>query len=101
MKNALMAWVVFLSGILSAILVDYLMRSYDGNIKTGGLPELVWFFIQIAIAAFSLFLAFKATKPIRMLWVRILCVVAQSIVAFGMYLFIGLSYICNAGIDCI
>ncbi len=100
MKLALMAWLVFFFGFASEILVDYLMRSYDGNIKTGGLPPSVWFLIQIALAALSLLLAFKATSPLRKLWIRILCVAAQSVVAFVMYFIIGLSYICTAGIDC-
>lgn len=100
MKLTVIAWVVFFLGFLSEILLDYLMRSHDGNIGTGGLPVEVWFLIQTVLAAIALLLAYKATKPIQNIWIRVLSVIAQGIVGFGIYLFIGLSYICGVGIDC-
>ena len=101
MKKTFLAWVVFFTGILLGMLVDYLMRSRDGNINTEGLSPTIWSLIQIVLAAIALSLAFSATKPLQKWWKRVLVVLVQGTVAFGVYVYIGLSYICGTGIDCL
>ena len=100
MKKTFLAWVVFFTGILLGMLVDYLMRSRDGDIQTDGLSPTIWSLIQIVLAVIALNLAFSATKPLQKWWKRVLVVLVQGTVAFGVYLYMGLSYICGTGIDC-
>ena len=100
MKKTFLAWVVFFTGFLLEMLVDYLMRSRNGDIRTEGLSPTIWFLIQILLAAIALSLAFSATKPLQKWWKRVLVVLVQGTVAFGVYLYMGLSYICGTGIDC-
>jgi len=81
------------------MVIDHILRIQDGNIRTGGIPELPWFFIQIALATAALWFAFTATKLIGALWKRILVVGAQAAVGFFLYVFIGLYYVVGTGID--
>lgn len=79
--------------------VDHLLRIQDGTIRTGGIPELLWFLIQMALCTIALWLAFVATKPLITLWKRLLLVGLQTCIGFVIYAFIALYYIVGTGID--
>ena len=95
----MLAWAIFFGGFGAEMAIDHILRIQDGNIGTGGVPELLWFSIQIALAAAALWFAFTATKSIGALWKRILVVGAQAAVGFFLYVFIGLYYVVGTGID--
>ena len=79
--------------------IDHLLRIQDGNIRTGGIPELLWSLIQIALAVVALSIAYIATKPLHVFWKRAVMVGVQAIVGFLIYVFVGLYYVVATGID--
>ena len=99
MKKTLSAWFIFFGGFMLEIFIDHLLRIQDQNISTGGIPELIWFLIQIMLAILALWLAFVATKPLVALWKRLLVLGLQASIGFIIYVFIGLNYIVGTGID--
>jgi hypothetical protein len=99
MKRAILAWTIFFGGFGAEMAIDHMLRILDGNVRTGGIPEPLWFFIQIALAAVALWLAFTATQTLGPLWRRLLAVGAQAAVGFFLYIFIGLYYVVGTGID--
>ena len=99
MKKTIIAWVVFVGGFAIEMAIDHVLRVQDGNVRTGGIPELLWFLIQIALAFSALWLAFTGTKPLIVLWKRLLVLGIQAGIAFFLYAFIGLYYVVGTGID--
>ena len=99
MKKTIIAWFIFFGGFALEISVDYLLRIQDENIRTGGIPELLWFIIQIILAISALWLAFLATKPLVIIWRRLLVLGLQAGIGFIIYVVIGLNYIVGTGID--
>jgi hypothetical protein len=95
-----LAWIVFFGGFAMEIGIDYALRIRDGDVRTGGIPETLWFLIQIVLAAVALWLAFRATETLGSWWKRLLIVGLQAAIAFIPYAFIGINYVCGAGIDC-
>jgi len=68
--------------------------------RSGGIPEVLWFSIQIVLAGVALWLAFDATKALGLWWKRFSIVGVQAGVAFVLYIVVGINYVCRAGIDC-
>ena len=99
MKITIIAWVVFFGGFSLEMAIDRWLRIQDENIRTGGIPEPLWFLIQIMLAILALWLAFMATKQIATLWKRLLVLALQAGVGFILYAYMGLNYIVGAGID--
>lgn len=99
MKKIITAWVIFFGGFTLEMAVDHLLRIQDENIRTGGIPELLWFLIQIMLAIFAIWLVFIATKPLVVLWKRLVVLGLQASIGFIIYVFIGLNYIVGTGID--
>lgn len=95
----MLAWSIFFVGFGVEIGVDHVLRIQDGNIRTGSIPEPLWFLIQIALAAGALWLAFTATETLRIWWKRLLVVGVQAAVGFALYAFISLYYVVGTGID--
>jgi hypothetical protein len=100
MKRTVLAWVLFIGGLGLELAIDYLLRIYDGDIKTGGIPELLLFLITIALASIAVWLAFTATKPLGSRWKRLVVVAPQAVVGYVVYAFIAIYYVCSTGIDC-
>jgi hypothetical protein len=92
-------WLVFFGGLSIEILIDYIWRMQDSNIRTGGIPEHVWFYIQICFAVVSAIYAYIITNKAFNPLVRIGIVSLQLAVGFLLYLFIVLFYVLGTGID--
>jgi glucan phosphoethanolaminetransferase (alkaline phosphatase superfamily) len=60
------ALLIFVFGLLSLVVVDYLMRQFTGSPNNLGMPEVVWFSLQIIISVVSFFIFIKniQTLPI-------------------------------------
>jgi len=99
MKKTLLAWIVFLGCMGVEMAIDYTLRIRDGNVQTGGIPEPLWFILQLSFSAVSLRLAYAGTLPMGVLWKRILAVAAQAATGLFLYGFIGLYYVVSSGID--
>lgn len=80
--------------------VDHTMRIQDGNMRTGGIYEPLWFLIQILLGLVALWLIATATKPLQHWWKSLLIVGVQGAIGFGLYIIIGINYVCRTGIDC-
>ncbi len=55
-------WIVFFGGLSIEIIIDYILRIEDCNVRTGGFPEQIWFAIQIFLAIVSLIYAYTVTN---------------------------------------
>jgi hypothetical protein len=99
MQQTILAWLIFFGGLAAEMAVDHVLRIQDGNIRTGGIPEPLWFLIQILLAIVSLWLAYRATNSIHLFWKRVLAVGAQAVVAFFISVWALLYYVVGTGID--
>ena len=99
MKTTILAWLLFFGGFSIEMTIDHLLRIHDGNIRTGGIPELLWFAIQIILASIALWLAYKGTESLITMWKRLLVLGLQAGIGFMLYAFIGLYYVGGTGID--
>ena len=99
MKKTILGWLIYFCGFAFAMALDHLLRIQDGNIRTGGIPEPLWFLIQIALGVFAIWLLFVATKPLITLWKRLLVVGLQASIGYIITVFIALYYVVGTGID--
>ena len=60
------ALLIFVFGLLSLVVVDYLIRQFAGSPNNLGMPEMVWFAFQVIISLVSFFVFIKniQTLPI-------------------------------------
>ena len=94
-----MPWLVFFGGLAVEILIDYIWRMQDSEIRTGGFPETLWFLIQLFLAIIASIYAYKVTEPSNKTSLRLLTVFLQFAIGFILYLLILLFYVVGTGID--
>lgn len=95
----LCGWGIFFVGFGALIACDYALRIRDGDVKSGGLPEMLWFAVQWLLAVPSAGLIWRGTRT-RQLRVAAFGELAVHVaVGFVLYLWISLSYLTEAGID--
>jgi uncharacterized BrkB/YihY/UPF0761 family membrane protein len=99
MRRIALAWIVWLGGVGLLVLVDYLLRVSDGDIRTGGVPALLGAVLLILLGAVSLWLLYRAMPRIE-LWKRLALVGVQAAVGYSVGAVIGIYYVCGTGIDC-
>jgi hypothetical protein len=99
MIRTTIAWIVFLGGFGIELQIDLLMRYRDGDVTTGGLPELAWYGVPILLGVVATILAWQGTRPLRRLWGRIAVVVGEFIVGLGIYILGCIWYVITNGID--
>ena len=58
------ALLIFVFGLLSLVVVDYLIRQFAGSPNNLGMPEMVWFAFQVIISLVSLFVFIKNIKTL-------------------------------------
>ena len=80
------ALLIFVFGLLSLVVVDYLMRQFAGLPNNLGMPEMVWFAFQVIISLVSLFVFIKNIKTLP---------ISKKIISSLLLLLIGaVVYIC-------
>jgi len=94
-----LAWLVWLGGLGALVLVDYVLRVSDGDIKTGGVPDLLGGTLLVLLGGVSLWLLHQAMRNI-LLWRRLALLGVQAAVGYALAVVIGITYVCGAGIDC-
>jgi hypothetical protein len=94
-----LAWIVWLGGFGLLAAVDYLLRVGDGDIKTGGVPDMVAGVLLILLGAVSLPLLYQAMRHIK-LWKRLALLSLQAVVGYSLAAVMGIYYVCSTGIDC-
>jgi hypothetical protein len=99
MLPTLIAWLVFLGGFGIEIGVDRFLRMRDGDVTTGGIPELLWFAIPIVLGVVAAFLAWNGTRQLHAVWKRLAVFSVQLLVGFVIYAAICFWYVVGSGID--
>ena len=89
---------IFVFGLLSLVVVDYSMRQFAGSPNNLGMPEMVWFALQIIITAVSLFIF---TKNIQMLSVskKIISTLLFILLVAVVYLCVIYGYVLSTQVD--
>ena len=92
------ALLIFVFGLLSLVVVDYSMRQFAGSPNNLGMPEMVWFALQIIITAVSLFIF---TKNIQMLSVskKIISTLLFILLVAVVYLCVIYGYVLSTQVD--
>jgi hypothetical protein len=90
---------VFCLSLLLVITIDRSLRLIDGNIRTGGMPETVWFASHGLCALLPAVLMVCALRNLKSLWGRITLAIITIVSSLILYIFIVLHYITSSGID--
>ncbi len=99
-KQTIAAWLIFLGGLGVDFGVDHYLRMQDGDVTTGGMPEILSFgILPITLAAASTYLAWRATRALQPLWKRYAVVSVQRLVGFFISTAGSLVYVGCGGID--
>jgi hypothetical protein len=99
MRQTISGWILFFGGLGIEFASDYLLRMRDGDIKTGGFPEVAGFLIQAILALVSILFLYKGVQSQPRLWYRIAIVSCQVVIAFAIYAVLGLWYVTGTGVD--
>src|SRR5262245_16189762 len=99
MKNTLIGWAIFWSGFGVEILTDFLLRIRAGDMHKGGIPEPLWYYIQIFLLVCALYFLYEGTKKYKSIFLRIFLVLIQVGLGFALIIFASIYYVCSAGID--
>lgn len=89
---------IFVLGLLALVVVDYSMRQFAGSPNNLGMPEIVWFALQIIISVVSFFVFIKniQTLPISK---KILSSLLLLLIGAVVYLCIIYGYVFSTQID--
>jgi hypothetical protein len=99
MTKIFLAWLLWLGGIVALMGVDYFLRLSDGNIKTGGVPDLLGGVLLVLLGGASLWLLYQGMRNISIL-MRLIFLCIQAAAGYLLGVVIGINYVCRAGIDC-
>jgi hypothetical protein len=99
MRRTALAWLVWFGGLAALLLVDYLLRKSDGNVRTGGIPEPLAGVLLLLLGAVCVWLLYQATHTVTM-WKRLTLVGIQAAAGYVFSAAISIYYVCAAGIDC-
>lgn len=99
LKLLSLSWGLFFGGFAVTVAVDYVLRSADGNVRTGGLPRSIWFGLHLVLGAAALPIALRATLPLQRSWLRSLAMLVQLAIGFVVYMALCLVYTIGARID--
>lgn len=93
------AWAVFILGIAAIFGLDYGLRMADGNVRSGGLGEPLYFGAAAAVGGVSLLLLYRATAQVSVPWKRWVVLIACVALAWILYAVAALFYVIHAQID--
>jgi hypothetical protein len=94
-----LAWLMWFGGLAALLVVDYLLRKSDGDVRTGGIPESLAAVLLILLGAVCVWLLYKATHTVSM-WKRLALVGIQAAAGYVFAAAVSIYYVCSAGIDC-
>lgn len=92
------ALLIFVFGLLSLVVVDYVMRQFSGSPNNLGMPEMVWFAFQVIISLVSFFVFIKniQTLPISK---KILSSLLLLLIGAVVYICVIYGYVFSTQID--
>ena len=97
--NISIAWSTYTGLIFLDLLVDYTFRKISDDFFTGGIPEFLWFFVQILAALIGGFFVFNGTKLIQTVNRRMLSYTINVLLGVLFYFIVIYSYVLGLGID--
>jgi glucan phosphoethanolaminetransferase (alkaline phosphatase superfamily) len=97
-KGYRQALLILVLGLLLLVAVDYLIRQFTGSPNNLGMPEVVWFSLQIIISLVSFFVFIKniQTLPISK---KILSSLLLLLIGAVVYLCVIYGYVLSTQID--
>jgi len=99
LQQTMKAWLIFIGGLIAQFGLDHHLRMRDGSVYFGGLPDPVWVWFPCVLGIFSLYLAWRGTRPLGSAWKRMAVVALQFVLGFLVYAFGALFYITGTGVD--
>lgn len=93
------AWGIYAGAIIIELLVDYLIRIKSENFYSNGIPESMWFLLQILAATVGVYFIIYGAKYLKNIKHKITHVFANLIIGILFYTLIVYSYVLGLGID--
>jgi hypothetical protein len=100
MKKTMLGWATIVLTVSVLFALDYVLRTGDGNIHTGGLKEGLFITAFTAGVLVTVGLWWRGTKSLSLI-LRVVLVLLQAYLGFVLYFLSALNYVCSTGIDCI
>ena len=94
-----MSWLLWFFSYGSLIGIDYLLRTQDDNIKTGGIPDSFYLIVFVVLSGIAIYINYLGLKKIKTHF-RLILLMDQCVFGYFIAAFIGLYYVCFSGIDC-
>ena len=99
MKKIIISWLFWATGLALLLSIDFYFRNSDGDIKSGGINELVYYLFPVLLSILALYINYLGLIGKSRLYQFSLLIV-QAGVGFALYLLILILYVCESGIDC-
>lgn len=99
MSYAVKAWLVFLIGLAAELRADFILRLRDGDVTTGGIPDILGLAIHVGLGTVAVLLAWRGTRCLPAVWQRLAVVSLQVMVGLAVYAVTLLWYVVGTGID--
>ena len=99
MHRTLLAWLLYFGLLGIELFIDYQLRMQDGNVRTGGIPEMLLFALFWIQAFAAAILLWQGTRELNALWKRFSFFGLQVGLGFIAHVAIGLWYVVGHGID--
>jgi hypothetical protein len=99
MKQIATGWGTWTVGVGLVMALDYLTRMQVGDLRSGGLPAPVAGTLLAVAAALAAWQFLAGTRPLGAMWLRLVVVGVQIVVAVALAIFANIFYVVTAGID--
>ena len=90
---------VFVLSLLVVVAIDRYLRLSNGDIRTGGLPETVWFAAHVACVLVPFGLLLPVVRRVESKWAKLSLIGSDLLIGWLVYIVIVFSYITGSGID--
>lgn len=90
--------ILFSSGLLLIIAVDFSIRQFTGTTNTLGLPEILWFSLHVLVGVFASILFWKNAGQ-KSIYIRLAYFVPLLLVFLILYILIIYGYVIETAID--
>ena len=97
--NILYAWIGYIGIILTEFLVDYTLRIKSEDFYSNGMPEVIWFSIQLLAALAGGYFILTGVKHFEKLQNKIFYIVCNMAAGLMFYFLAVYSYVLGLGID--
>lgn len=98
-KKIAIGWIAFFFILLLELGIDYLLRTTSDNFYIGGIPEWLWFSIQIVAGLIGGTFIYLGTKNLNLFHHKILSYLINLALGLFVYLLFIYSYVLGLGID--